>query len=94
MAVVKCSGCGAVVTARLVEAEVEVSHGADFLAKCRELVGPLAGDLVCVATECGVMKKAVARTAARMLAARDARARRRRALAVVATPPPKSPSSP
>jgi hypothetical protein len=86
MAAVKCTRCGAVITARIIDAAVQLSHGADFISKCRELKTPESGDFIVVATECGAMKLTVQRVSARMLASHAARERRR--IAAVAAPAP------
>jgi hypothetical protein len=66
MAAVKCPTCDAVVTVRLVEREVSVSHGADFRAKCKEVGAGYAADFVATATECSMMQKSVDRALTRL----------------------------
>ena len=55
MAAVKCSQRDPALTATLAEGQLKVSHGADFRSTCRELMNPLAADLIIAATECGAM---------------------------------------
>jgi hypothetical protein len=57
MAAVRCKRCGAVVSARRVNGDVETSYGADFRAKCRKLSDRLGADFVSTAIECADMAK-------------------------------------
>jgi hypothetical protein len=57
MAAVRCKRCGAVVSARRVNGDVETSYGADFRAKCRKLSDRLGADFVSTAIECSDMAK-------------------------------------
>jgi hypothetical protein len=66
MAAVQCKRCGAVVSARRVNGDVETSYGADFRAKCRELADRLSADFVSTAIECSYMAKFIERAAFRI----------------------------
>jgi hypothetical protein len=66
MAAVRCKRCGAVVSARRVNGDVETSYGADFRAKCRELADKLGADFVSTAIECSHMAKFIERAAFRI----------------------------
>jgi hypothetical protein len=66
MAAVRCDRCGAVVSARRVNGEVETSYGADFRTKCRELADRLGADFVSTVIECSHMAKFLDRAAFRI----------------------------
>lgn len=66
MSAVRCEMCGAVVSARRVNGDVETSYGADFRVKCRELADKLGGDFVSTAIECSRMAKFIERAAFRI----------------------------
>ena len=62
----RCKKCGAVVSARRMNGDVETSYGADFRAKCRELADRLGGDFVSTAIECSYMAEFIERSAFRI----------------------------
>jgi hypothetical protein len=66
MAAVRCERCGAVVSARRVNGNVETSYGADFRAKCRKLSDRLGADFVSTVIECSSMAKFIERAAFRI----------------------------
>jgi hypothetical protein len=66
MAVVRCSECGAVVTARRDAQSIEATYGSDFRSKCKSLPEPLAADFVSSAAECPEMDRALRRAAFRV----------------------------
>ena len=66
MAAVRCERCGAVVSARRVNGDVEASYGADFRAKCRKLSDRLGADFVSSVIECSDMAKFIERAAFRI----------------------------
>jgi hypothetical protein len=66
MAAVRCDRCGAVVSARRVNGDVETSYGADFRTNCRELADRLGADFVSTAIECSMMAKFIERDAFRI----------------------------
>jgi len=66
MAAVRCERCGAVVSARRVNGDVETSYGADFRAKCRKLSDRLGADFVSTVIECSDMAKFIERAAFRI----------------------------
>jgi hypothetical protein len=66
MAAMRCERCGAVVSARRVNGDVETSYGADFRAKCRKLSDRLGADFVSTVTECSYMAKFIERAAFRV----------------------------
>ncbi len=74
MAVIRCTTCGAVVTARRVEGKIETSYGADFRAKCSGLADRLGVDFISSAVECPKMETALKRAAFRLAASRTAAA--------------------
>jgi hypothetical protein len=70
MARVRCPRCRALVTARLSEDGVQVSHGADFLSKCKDIRNTQAADFVASATECDAMQAAIDKVVDRLKLAR------------------------
>jgi hypothetical protein len=66
MAAVRCERCGAVVSARRVNGDVETSYGADFRAKCSKLSDRLGADFVSTVIECSYMAKFIERAAFRI----------------------------
>lgn len=66
MAAVRCERCGAVVSARRVNGDVETSYGADFRTKCRKLSDRLGADFVSTVIECSYMAKFIERAAFRI----------------------------
>jgi len=66
VAVIRCTTCGAVVTARRLEGKIETSYGADFRAKCRELADRFGIDFISSAVECPKMETALKRAAFRL----------------------------
>lgn len=78
MAVIRCTTCGAVVTARRIEGKIETSYGADFRAKCSGLADRLGLDFISSAVECPKMETALKRAAFRLAATRSRTAAARR----------------
>jgi uncharacterized protein YcgI (DUF1989 family) len=66
MPAIRCPKCRAAVTIRRDGETLSVTHGTDFMAKCRFFADRAGVDFVAVATECPDMQKAVQRAAWRV----------------------------
>jgi phage gp29-like protein len=66
MPAIRCSKCRAAATIRRDGDALSVTHGSDFMAKCRFFADRTGVDFVAVATECPDMQKAVQRAAWRV----------------------------